>query len=241
MNTIEHLPWDSDFLGYGVARLSLDSLNTPELAQKVAQAKTDGLRLLYLVASPADTTSNRAAQQVNALLVDRKVTFTMPVNAVETAQTISSHIRLTDDATPQLESLALQSGEYSRFRLDSNFAAGTFERLYHQWLYNSLSRTLAREVLVYEPAPVTPAMGLLTLGLKQGRADIGLLAVDSSSRGRGVGHLLIQAAKRFTAEWGLTELQVATQLDNQSACNFYRKCGFVEHQIEYIYHLWLSV
>jgi ribosomal protein S18 acetylase RimI-like enzyme len=32
---------------------------------------------------------------------------------------------------------------------------------------------------------------------------------------------------------------VVTQLANESACRFYRRCGFVEWQVEHIYHVWL--
>ena len=47
------------------------------------------------------------------------------------------------------------------------------------------------------------------------------------------------AARQRTAAWGLAELQVVTQLDNEPACGFYRRCGFREWQVEHIYHLWL--
>jgi len=51
-----------------------------------------------------------------------------------------------------------------------------FEQLYTNWMENSLTGELARLVLVFQPAETE--LGVLTLGLKRGRADIGLLAVD---------------------------------------------------------------
>jgi dTDP-4-amino-4,6-dideoxy-D-galactose acyltransferase len=240
-NDIELLAWDSEFLGFGVARLLSHNITATALKQQIANAQQAGAQLLYLVLSPDDYISNAAAIKVGAALVDRKVTFTMPVEAELAQLGIPNNIHSATTPTAQLESLAFQSGEYSRFRLDNRFVSGTYERLYRQWLHNSLARTLAREVLVYQPAPAASELGLLTLGIKQGRADIGLLAVDRSARGQGVGTALVQAAQRVTATWGLTALQVVTQQNNQPACAFYQRCGFVVQTIEHVYHLWLPV
>jgi dTDP-4-amino-4,6-dideoxy-D-galactose acyltransferase len=238
-NDIELLAWDSEFLGFGVARLSFHNLTATALKQQITNAQQAGAQLLYLVCSPDDNISNAAAHEVGAVLVDRKVTFAMPVEAALAQLGVPDNIHAATTPTAPLESLALQSGEYSRFRLDNHFPPGTYERLYRQWLHNSLARTLAREVLVYQPAPAAPELGLLTLGIKQGRADIGLLAVDSSGRGQGVGTTLVQAARQLTVAWGLPALQVVTQQDNQPACAFYQHCGFVVQTVEHVYHLWL--
>ncbi|MFD2720958.1 GNAT family N-acetyltransferase [Hymenobacter monticola] len=238
-NICQPLAWDSDYLGFEVARLELSSIAPEELAQCVAQARGKGLRLLYLIAAPDDAVSNASARRAGAWLADRKVTFAMPVAPAEQAAPISPAIRPTTTWMPQLESLALQSGEYSRFRLDSNFAPTVFTGLYKRWLQNSLSHQIAREVLAFDAEGNAQAQGLLTLGLKNGRADIGLLAVDAQARGQRIGQQLVAAARQRTAAWGLAELQVVTQLDNEPACGFYRRCGFSEWQVEHIYHLWL--
>lgn len=249
-NTIvEPLLWDSHFLGFRVARIVLsasesNALGSNRLASFIIQAQASEIKLLYLVVNPDDVAGNAAAQQIGADLVDRKLTFSMTVNATESEQIVNGHIQSTQTTTRPLEALALQSGEYSRFQLDSKFETGTYEKLYRQWLHNSLAGTLAREVLVYYPTVETTTtneeIGLLTLGLRQGYVDIGLLAVAHTSRGQGVGQALVQAARQRTATWGLNRLQVVTQRDNLKACKFYRRCGFHEARLEHIYHLWLS-
>jgi len=238
-NHLQPLTWDSDYLGFGVARLEADRLTHEALAEQLAEARATGLRLLYLIAAPPDALSNASARAAGGWLADRKVTFAMPVGATEKAAAVSPAIRPTTNWTPQLESLALQSGEYSRFRLDKQFAPEVFTGLYQSWLQNSLNHQIAREVLVFEAASGGGAQGLLTLGLKNGRADIGLLAVDAAARGQRLGQQLVAAARQRTAAWGFAELQVVTQLDNDPACRFYRRCGFHEWQVEHIYHLWL--
>lgn len=238
-NALQPLAWDSEYLGFGVARLAADALLPDELTRLVADARAAGLRLLYLVAAPADALSNASARAAGAWLADRKVTFAMPVAPAEQFEAVGPAIQATTTWTPQIESLALQSGEYSRFRLDANFEPTVFTGLYQRWLQNSLTHQIAREVLVFDIEQTGHAQGLLTLGLKNDRADIGLLAVDAQARGQRIGQQLVATARQRTAAWGLAELQVVTQLDNEPACGFYRRCGFREWQVEHIYHLWL--
>lgn len=238
-NSLQPLAWDSDYLGFGVARLEADNLAPDVLARLIAEARAAGRRLLYLVATPQDAASNASAREAGAWLADRKVTFAMLVVPAEQAEVVGPAIQPTTIWTPQLESLALQSGEYSRFRLETHFEPAVFIGLYQRWLRNSLSHEIAREVLVFDAGQTGSAQGLLTLGVKNGRADIGLLAVDTQARGQRIGQQLVAAARQRTATWGLAELQVVTQLDNEPACGFYRRCGFREWQVEHIYHLWL--
>jgi dTDP-4-amino-4,6-dideoxy-D-galactose acyltransferase len=234
---LQQLPWDSDFLGFPVGRLLADGLTNSQLTASVAEARTAGVRLLYVVAGPTNTVAATAMQAVNGQLVDRKFTFAMPTPDLSGAP-VPAAIIPTTTYTPELESLAWQSGEYSRFRLDPHFAPSVFQGLYSEWLRNSLSGAIARQVLVWR-TPGGRELGLLTLGEKNGRADIGLLAVDASTRGQGVGQQLVAAALAQATNWGYAELQVVTQGDNTAACHFYEKCGFTLDHEEHIYHCWL--
>ncbi|OGX81362.1 hypothetical protein BEN47_19265 [Hymenobacter lapidarius] len=245
MNHLAPLVWDSEFLAFGVSRLPAHSLTTAALEQLVQEARQAGTRLLYVVATPTDAFSNASALQAGAWLADRKVIFVHDVEPGAATLAISPAIHSITASSPVLESLALQSGKYSRFRRDKRFSPAVFPKLYQHWLHNSLSHQLAREVFAVEagtghPAPASAThCGLLTLGIADNRATIGLLAVDESARRQKIGQQLVAAARQRTAAWGLRELQVATQLDNEPACAFYRRCGFREARVEHIYHLWL--
>lgn len=233
------LAWDSEFLEFPVARLLATGLSPAAVANVVTEAQQAGIRLIYVLTSPTDAGMAAVVRRVGAQLVDRKVTFAMSLGASDKALQVPSNIGVATVYTPQLESLAWQSGEFSRFRLDPRFAPHVFQALYTRWLLNSLAGTIARQVLVWRASDGT-AQGLLTLGDKDGRADIGLLAVDVAARGQRVGQHLVAAAKQQAREWGYQEMQVVTQRDNESACRFYAKCGFGLAQEEHIYHLWLD-
>jgi len=237
--TLEPLLWDSNFLDLPVARLLATGLAPHDLAAALATARQSGVRLLYLLAAPDDAAAAAVARRAGAWLADRKVTFAMPLAAASGASAPIGVIRPTTTYTPQLESLAWQSGEYSRFCLDPHLGPAVFQRMYSLWLRNSLAGELARQVLVWHNAE-GQELGLLTLGEKNGRADIGLLAVDSTTRGQRVGQQLIAAAVAQATAWGYTELQVVTQRNNELACSFYQKCGFKPVHEVHIYHLWFD-
>ncbi|WP_426060955.1 GNAT family N-acetyltransferase [Hymenobacter sp. B1770] len=236
---LQHLPWDSEFLGFPVARLLAQDLAPLQLAAVATEARQAGYHLVYVIDNPTNTIHAEAIVSAGAWLADRKVTFLMdlPAPATVTAQTPS--IESTTKLTTQLESLAWQSGTFSRFRLDPHFSPKVFQNLYSEWLRNSLTGAIARRVLVWYDAEGVER-GLLTLGKKNGRADIGLLAVDEVVRGQQVGQQLVASAAAQAYEWGYREIQVVTQRDNQLACRFYKKCGFRLAHEEHIYHLWLG-
>lgn len=236
-NQPQVLAWDTDFLGFSVGRVTLDGLAEPAAATLLADSRQVGLELLYCFVRPDDEASAAALRQLGARLMDRKVTYAMPLRP-EMAAEADPTIQPTTTWSEALRSMALQSGEYSRFRLDEQFRPEVFVQLYETWLRNSLSGQLARAVLVHR-APDGTENGLLTLGEKNGRADIGLLAVDRAARGGRIGKRLVQQAQRLALDWGYAELQVVTQQDNESACRFYESCGFRPDQVEHIYHLWL--
>ena len=236
--TLQPLAWDSDFLGFPVARFAVSGLTASTIVQTVAVARQAGYRLLYAVVVPTDTAEAEALCQVGAWLADCKVTYTMLL-PLDAATSISPGIGDAIGYTSELESLAWQSGEYSRFRLDLRFKPSVFQELYSRWLHNSLSGDIARRVLVWR-SPEGQEAGLLTLGEKNGRADIGLLAVDAAARGQRVGQQLVAAAQVQALAWDYTTLQVVTQGDNVPGCRFYEKCGFTPESVEHIYHLWLD-
>jgi dTDP-4-amino-4,6-dideoxy-D-galactose acyltransferase len=237
-SSIQPLSWDSEFLGFPVASLVVAGLSAAAITAAIADARKAGYRLLYAVSTPFAVEEAEALCQGGAWLASQKMTYVISLNLPTTTLLNPA---VTDAAiyTPQLESLALQSGEYSRFRLDKRFPPSVFKRLYSRWLHNSLSGAIARRVLVWRTLN-GQEVGLLTLGEKNGRADIGLLAVDAAVRGQRIGQQLITAAQIQAVAWGYTSMQVVTQGSNSSACHFYEKCGFHLDSVEHVYHLWLN-
>lgn len=93
--------------------------------------------------------------------------------------------------------MVLQAGLHSRFNVDPRIPRQRFIDLYKLWLKNSISREIAEEVRILRFGG--SIVGIVTLGQKIDRADIGLIAVDSSMRRKGFGGSLVYAAQ----EWAL--------------------------------------
>ncbi len=194
--------------------------------------------MLYIIVDPIDLDGQKEAQKQGAILVDQKVTYWQELKFTQELVVADLDVVETHQMSLKLRELSLQSGIYSRFHRDSNFGSHVYEELYTEWIEKSITKELARSVFVF--GTVENALGMLTLGIKYERADIGLLAVDESARGKGVGQRLLELAKQRTCEWGFNALQVVTQKENKPACRFYERNGFHQDKLEFIYHLWLA-
>lgn len=227
---VERLDWDSDFFGFGVGVLKPQS--TAAVPALVKEARASGLKLLYWFADPQDGEAAAAAEAVGAFLADRKVTFL--ADASSRSGEVAPGLHTATKVTPQLHSLALQSGHYSRFKVDPRMPPDAFERMYTLFIERSVSGALAREVIVADDEA-----GFITLREKGDRLDIGFLAVDSKVRSRGLGAQLVSAAFARAQQWGFAKVQVVTQTDNEGACRFYERCGFGRERVEFVYHVWV--
>ena len=195
------LEWDSSVFGFTVARVAApDDAGT--LAFTLDDARRHGVRLLYLQTDTSELI--RAAESQGATPVGERITYARAVTEADVRMLRGTNSPVAVERwpgttpTPELQQLARDAGQHSRFRIDPEVPDGVFERIYDAWIARSLDRQIAEDVLVTRDA--TSISGLVTVGRKDGRADIGLLSVRSDARGRGVGKALVLAAPASCAE-----------------------------------------
>jgi len=235
-----HLKWDSDFFGFKVARIINDELDDAALSKTLKHLRNAGYRLVYWLFPVSYEKAFRIAISHGGLLVDEKVTYIKEVNALSYSEKVSLYKTVpysgvvADDA---LIKLSLLSSEYSRFRFDQNFSRELSEKLYTCWISRSVSREIASEVLVIKN--INDYLGMITLGTKNGRGDIGLVAVAEDSRCKGLGRILVNDAERYFIEKNICLAQVVTQKNNHGACRLYELCGYHIEKIENVFHLWI--
>ncbi len=232
------LQWDSAFFGWTVARLNDPQLPVAALPAVLSELKAQGVRLVYWARAEALGQDEAIAR--GGRLVDEKTTYAMdlrtcPEIALADVQGVDKHVPSMPSA--DLISLALQSAEYSRFGVDPDIPNEKAQGLYRIWMERSLRREIAQEVLVLREGE--RVVGMVTLGEKSGRGDIGLIAVDASSRGKHHGQKLVRAAQQWFVTQGHDAAQVVTQGHNAPACRLYEKCGYSLEKREYFYHFWL--
>jgi dTDP-4-amino-4,6-dideoxy-D-galactose acyltransferase len=143
----------------------------------------------------------------------------------------------TGEQNDQLKKLALQSGIYSRFKIDQHFTNNEFEKLYLKWIEDSINKTIADKVIINKGSK-NNCIGFVTLKFKENFSEIGLIAVDKGSRGEGVGKELLASADYYTRNNGLNKIEVVTQFENQPAMRLYERSGYKIISKKYIYHLW---
>jgi len=226
MPKFRFLDWDSQFFQFPVGNLALDESdrNFP-LSDLLSHCEKT--RLLYVI-SPNEIPS------LVANLRDRKASFRH--NLLDLPLVSNAAIFEVNTSSSKMVSLAIQSGLYSRFALDPQIPRSKFEELYHLWLVNSLNGSFAERVLASGSA--NQPDGMVTLQRKGNVSQIGLIAVDSESRGKGIGKNLVLNALEWAKSTHSDCAEVVTQLDNKAAIHLYKSCGYTLIKTEYIYHIW---
>jgi len=237
MSKLRRLEWDSDFLGLNTYRVDQDSNYSDEVHECIRALEDVRAELTYIFVPPGHDDIVREWQQTGARLVDTKITYHAPVS--DEHGTAAAGVRsfpANEQLPAALRDIALVSGRHSRFLTDPEMPNGTYERLYTLWLDRSVSREIADEVFVTESdGNIT---GFVTVTVRDDTAVIGLIAVDPSAQGGGIGSRLIDAVFHYAHSKSCSEVQVATQSENTGACRFYERNGFRELSRQMILHYW---
>lgn len=223
---LTELDWDSAFFGYKVGKVTLEA----DEFLPLIWPDTLLYKLIYIFSK--QQIINAQVNGVTAQLVDVKLLLGR--QATSEKQQDESILLLTK-LSDGLIDLAIQSGLYSRFKLDSTFKNKEFERLYTTWITSSID---SDDVVVFGYVSNHQIVGFITLSTKNNAADIGLIAVDETQRGMNIGSKLIAMADVYAQQNGLTQITVNTQQENSSALKFYIKNGFDILNRTHIYHLW---
>jgi dTDP-4-amino-4,6-dideoxy-D-galactose acyltransferase len=223
---VKRLEWDSDFFNKTIGEVTLDKNSKPILV--------NDFDLIYLK-SFSDTSYE--IQNFKQTFIETKVIFEKKLfkNSEITNNDIFSLTEISFDINT-LYTLAFESGKYSRFKLDKNFAEDNFIKLYKKWVDNSINNTFADKILVY--VAQGEIIGFVTYKKQENHANIGLIAINPNHQARGIGKKLILAVENELHEIGIKLLQIPTQLVNELACKFYSSLGYKIIEKQIIKHYW---
>jgi dTDP-4-amino-4,6-dideoxy-D-galactose acyltransferase len=237
MSEVVPLIWDSEFLGLKVGKIKLEDVEAEVLA-RLLQVASENFQLIYCFVTKPDSVPSNLLSSYNGLLADRKVTYKCEFESVgPTSSSVSVLDLVTDEYSKQLVELSLVSGRHSRFRTDSRFPDGTFEKLYTLWMQRSVNKEIADQIFVERRDNLI--LGMMTVSWINDQAVIGLLAVRTDHHGKNIGTHLVLALKDECLKRGIKQIQVSTQESNIGACAFYRKNEFfISEQVD-IFHFWL--
>ncbi|MEO6719106.1 MAG: GNAT family N-acetyltransferase [Ferruginibacter sp.] len=225
---IEPLDWDTNFFGYAIGQSAISGDDKKSIVALLKEAGK--FKLVYI-----DSDKEMIPAIDRFKFVSTKAKLSKEVVSMEDLGDLN--LGEYDGGDPgQLKKLALQSGIYSRFKMDSHFINNEFEKLYLKWIANSIKKNVADAVIVYKDGKDYRAF--LTLKYKKDVAEIGLIAVDEQSRGKGVGLALLSYVNNLAMKMGCKKIEVTTQFENQPAMKLYEKAGYKVLSKKYIYHLW---
>lgn len=231
---IEYLTWDSDFFKKKIGRVLAE--NSEEIINVFEEAKKDNYQLIYVFGNENLFVDEKILKQFNGHLADRKVLFKKNIESKKEQTSFVSEYT-GNELTTELEQLAYESGKYSRFKTDKNFAENDFYRMYKIWILKSLTKEMADNVFVVKEDDVVK--GMITLKIDGTKGHIGLFAISPDMQGKGYGKALVHACENELLNKNRNELEVPTQIKNRQACKFYEKYGFQIKTINNIYHFWL--
>ena len=240
----ELLPWDSEFWGVTIGRVT-DSTLTPDRMRAIDEwAAQNGVACLYFLTPAEDAASTRAAEDGGFRLVEIRVVLRrarLPFRFEEFPPPPAG-ITVREGRAEDVEDLRrIASASYfdSRFYVDPNFPDERAGELYAIWVERSLEGYQNDTVLVAESEG--RVVGFTTIAPEHGRARISLIAVDPA-RIRGtmaprVSHALADAIMHWAEERKLG-IHAVTQGRNVRTQRFIQRYGPHVHGISLYFHKW---
>lgn len=230
----EILPWDSQQLGFLVARIKLASITSATLKLCLAHLQEQGVKLVYWVCDSHDLSVQHASEDYHYFL-DERIIYERTLST-QSYQVLES-IQEQTEYTKQLETLAFTIGAQSRFGRDPRITLKQMQQIYRTWLINCLKGIKASVVLSLKQG--SHICGFIAVTHQNDDGIISLIAVDPLDQGKGFGKQLIQAAEHWCIQHGYYRMRVTTQKTNRAACRLYEHCGYRSVKIERFYHFWL--
>jgi dTDP-4-amino-4,6-dideoxy-D-galactose acyltransferase len=238
----ELLEWDSHFFGVRTGRLAnprLDAALTLDLARWM---DAHDVACVYCLLDAADMESVRVAESCAARFVDVRMTYSLALENGPLPTRAPSGVRGAERRDiAQLEAIAAVSHHDSRFYSDQGFPRPRVDELYRTWLRTSIegSRATGAVTLDIDGRPC----GYVTFSgpsvtTEQGIGEIGLVAVDRTSTGRGAGTALLNGALDALTALDVRRVRVVTQGRNVRAQRLYQRAGFRIERVELWFHAW---
>ena len=234
MDRVTILDWDSTFFGFKVASINPPFLHKEDIKQLCTKLRNESVKICYW---KTPNVINEFPEKIDVTLVDVASIYSIKLPTETTKN--DTHISLYQDkvASEELIKIGIQCGLYSRFKVDSKFPSGSFEKMYSQWIQKSVKKELADDIILYEKD--SKLAGIVTVYVKNKIGHIGLFGIDESMRGKGIGKKLLNASLNYFKDKKCESAQVVTQSENVAGCAAYESVGFSLKQKQYCYHIWL--
>jgi dTDP-4-amino-4,6-dideoxy-D-galactose acyltransferase len=232
---IQELAWDSTLLEKKIGLLEISSAKASSLNAAMKTAATKGFVYVTCKIPGQDIRLTRLLESCGFYLSDIGITWQKDLEQM-TVENIGNHavpdtIRIAGEHDiPKLRKMSRSLFTESRFYHDPFFSRNEADRIYEEWVENSV-RGNAADVVFY-----LPHGGFITCR-KRGKhgGEIVLIGLRRSYRHKGYGTALVQKAQQWFTNNHIRKITVRTQVKNIKAMNFYVKSGFIMLNMDLVY------
>jgi hypothetical protein len=225
--------WDTDFFGFKVAKTEMDYLWFNSITRLERLFNEDIELVIFNSTKPDFEAFNNKFYDI------AKVYNRIPIiKEVKTLTKNHPNISSYEDElpSPELTALAKLAGKDGRFGRDARISATQYNRIFEEWIVNSVNRTVADEVLVYNHDG--KVVGFATIKIQGENGYAPLFAVNRNFEGKGVSFALMRAVENNLIENNCKYLISGTQEINNKALTSFKRFGMKLQPPEHIYHLW---
>ena len=238
----QFLPWDSDFFELRIARANGNHLTDGSVNNIMGWCEQNRIDCLYFLANPQDIQTIKLAEDHRFHLVDIRVTQAWKNNmALTKSDTVGNVVirSFIPEDMPYIRQIASKIFVFTRFYSDPCFRREKIEQFYDVWIKNSCEG-YADQVLVaqIDHLPV----GFVTCHHKPqiNEGEIGLIGVNETSRGQGIGKALVNAALGWFLAHGVEMVTIVTQGTNIPGLTVCQRVGFCTSSVQLWYHKWFK-
>ena len=242
--SLKKLPWDSEQLGVGAARIEhlvgkgayheQLQIKRDLLTQLQRLVETEAITHLSVRVDASDLSSIHALESTGFVTVDTILTFVFDFSKQTLALPEHDYnIRLATAAdAQQVADLARTAFIYDRFHADPFIRGERADELHANWLSNSCEGKGADAVVIAEDD--RGLLGFTSCLVQRDTWRLGRLvgtivmaASAERARGRGVAHSTMLSATDFLHRQGCEIVEGGTQVRNIPSARLFRRCGFV--------------
>jgi ribosomal protein S18 acetylase RimI-like enzyme len=235
----EHQPFDSEWMGRPVGRLSIpQECDKEELRQELSRMRQnwaeESVWLLSCRIPEGQHEVGNVLEEFDFQPIESLVTFSRPLQG--NISDASSKIGTVDLATlgdvEECVEIGRQAFVFDRYHADPRIDNAKASELKAVWVRNSLSGRSDASFVFRSNGNIK---GFVLCLLDNDMAAIDLIAVKKSARGKGVGRSLVAGAINYYI--GRAPLmRVGTQANNFSSTALYKSMGFLELIRHTTYH-----
>ncbi|QXP18249.1 dTDP-4-amino-4,6-dideoxy-D-galactose acyltransferase [Shewanella algae] len=211
--------WDSTFFSRSIYGLDW----THEVSEKDINLNVDDALIVDKVVSDNYSRIDFLLSE-NFKLVESEINFVRFVEDKELSSNSERIMHAEIKDLTEVTKIVENAYNFSRFRAPW-FNEEEQNKLYSTWLSKAILGEFDDFCLIYRTDEGSIA-GFVTLKIDADNATIGLIAVSRQFSRQGIGHSLLAAVNNYCIENNLSYINVATQISNVAAINFYLDSGY---------------